>query len=108
MSPLAPRIRALRASGLSLRAIAREVGCGYGTVQKHAAAVPAPVAPLRRPAPAPKPPYYLGCAGPGACHWPISSGRPWRFCPEPVSAPGMVYCRRHEALAMPAQRRAAA
>lgn len=106
MSPQVPRIRALRAAGMSLRAIAQEVGCGVATVHKHAAGVvvrpPAPVPPP------PKPAYYLHCAGPGACNWPLSETRPWRFCPEPVGAPGMVYCRRHEALAMPAQRRVAA
>lgn len=104
MSPLALRIRALRASGLPLRAIAREVGCAVATVHKHAAGVV--VRPP--PAPPPKPAFYLHCAGPGCCHWPVSETRPWRFCPEPVGAPGMVYCRRHEALAMPAQRRVAA
>ena len=50
------------------------------------------------PEPPPRPPYYVGCAGAGCCNWPTSSGRPWRFCPEPRE-PGAVYCIEHRRLA---------
>lgn len=58
---------------------------------------PAPV-PVRA-APPPRP-----VAPPRACAWPLSAGRPWRFC-EAESEPGKPYCPDHCLLSYP-QRRA--
>ena len=82
MTALADQARALRAQGLSLRAIAAETGRGFGTIQKLLAGwAPSPV-----PAPV---------AEPRGCQWTDSSGRPWKFCDAPVSGPGSAWCTTH-------------
>jgi len=34
----------------------------------------------------------------GRCCWVLSRGRPWRFCDEPVSAPGSAWCSQHRSI----------
>jgi hypothetical protein len=93
MTPLTPqlieRVRVLRAAGLSLRQIASTCGCGLATAWK-AAAMPA--------TPPPRPLFYEHSPGPGACAWPISDARPWRFCAADHE-PGGVYCATHRRMA---------
>lgn len=39
-----------------------------------------------------------------ACQWPLSDGKPWRFCDDPAVAPGTPFCATHAALAYQAGR----
>lgn len=91
-------MRALLWQGLTRAATARAMGVGVGVVagmvRRHGIGAPPP------PPPPPRPDYYRDAPGPGACHWLISDGRPWRFCPEP-RAPGSQYCAAHRAVAYP-------
>ena len=80
MTALVERARALRAQGLSLRAIARELGAGYGTVQLALVGwAPPPVA--------------VPVAEPRGCQFPLSERRPWRFCDQPATKG--VWCAEH-------------
>lgn len=95
---LVERVLALRAAGRSMTAIGAELGLTKNQVAgmlyrlRHANSKPVPP---QRP---PRPPWYGDCPAPGACSWPVSEGRPWRFCAQDRE-PGGVYCTRHRQMA---------
>jgi hypothetical protein len=90
VTPLELQIWALRAAGLTLRQISERAGVSYRQVRRAMAERPA--------TPPPRPLFYEHSPGPGACAWPTSDGRPWRFCAADRE-PGGVYCASHRRIA---------
>jgi transcriptional regulator with XRE-family HTH domain len=87
MIPVTPelveRVRALRASGLTLRRVARECGAGLGTIHKLLAGVPA-LSPPPEPSVAPR-----------GCQWLFGERPGWTFCGAVVDRPGSPWCSAH-------------
>jgi hypothetical protein len=80
---LVERVRALRASGLTLRRVARECGTAHSTIHKLLAGIPATVPP---PVSAPEARH---------CQWICNDRKPWVWCTEPPDRPGGVWCAAH-------------
>jgi hypothetical protein len=95
-------VRAARVAGHSFAVTARLLGLTKGKVagivrrhlKKQSTAQPEGCMPRRRykprakRQPLPRPNY-------GACCYPLSAGKPWRFCGKRVEQLGAVYCTHH-------------
>lgn len=92
----------LRAAGVSMLQTARQLGLSKGAVAgiiwRHIRRQP-PSLGLRNYRPRPPKPVVVPSAPPlpdyGECAWPLSDGRPWRFCEERIRELGRVYCPKH-------------
>lgn len=117
----ASRLRELWSTTTALKKIGAELGCGTSTIVRGARELELgdrsnsihrepPVVEIRRVrGPTIEPfetealpiPYSLLVAAlerpPGECQWPVTDGRPWRFCGEKCGS--AIYCDRHTRLA---------